>query len=144
MHDVRRRFRDMIIRSRNKNIECEYTKSDEDFERWLIDIGPVPEGMKIATVGRHDHSQGYIKGNFSWQEKSDNSAESAKRLSSSPEFMNGQRDRRSKAFEEFIMNYPQSMIEVHQTLTEQFGYKYKKDVGRKIRNLRPDIIVTYT
>jgi len=45
------------------------------FLAWVEHIGPIPDGMHIPSVGRKDHSKGYVKGNFEWQSMADNVAE---------------------------------------------------------------------
>ena len=72
-------FRDVV--HRGKSVGCDFEYKEEDFNRWLEIMGPIPENMQKATVGRYDHSKGYIydyskeRWNFRWQEHSENSSE---------------------------------------------------------------------
>lgn len=54
---------------------CYRKRSPEDFYSFCIEVGEIPKGMKIPTIGRVNHSIGYAPGNFAWQEMSDNSRE---------------------------------------------------------------------
>jgi hypothetical protein len=80
-HDYFRYFGSMVNQARKGTIDCEFTWGLEQFNKWLEAIGPIPEGMKKPTVGRYDHSKGYVfdtennRWNFRWQERSENSRE---------------------------------------------------------------------
>jgi len=65
--------------SKGMEMDSDFTWDIEGFRRFVEYIGEIPEGMKSPSLGRRDHSIGYIKGNFFWQEVSDNSRESATR-----------------------------------------------------------------
>jgi hypothetical protein len=71
-------FSNLIYRSKRFS-ECDYNWSRESFLQFIEDIGDIPTNMLRPTVGRYDHSKGYIKGNFRWQEHFDNTSEGAKR-----------------------------------------------------------------
>jgi hypothetical protein len=68
-------FKSMIRRAEEQELPCSYTLCLESFNQWQEYIGDIPVGMKIPTVGRNDHTKGYVPGNFKWQSKSDNSKE---------------------------------------------------------------------
>jgi hypothetical protein len=74
-------FGSMVNRARKGLIDCDFSWGLNEFNRWLEVMGPIPENMKKPTVGRHDHSKGYIydkensRWNFRWQERSENSRE---------------------------------------------------------------------
>jgi hypothetical protein len=55
---------------------------EEDLIRGLIsfivELGPVPEGIISPTIGRIDHRKGYVAGNFRWQEFVENSRDGNK------------------------------------------------------------------
>ena len=58
----------------------DFTLSNHDFGRFVLAMGPVPEDMVKPTVGRIDHTKGYVwdkennRWNFRWQEASENQA----------------------------------------------------------------------
>lgn len=60
-------------------INTEFPRTLKGFKDFINYLGPVPKGMKKPTVGRSDHNKGYIKGNFKWQELSENSKEGSVR-----------------------------------------------------------------
>jgi hypothetical protein len=73
------RFRNKLADAKAKGIPFDFNLTEEDCERFYLLIGPIPEDMVKPTIGRKDHSKGYIvEGgipNFEWQEQSDNSRE---------------------------------------------------------------------
>lgn len=52
---------------------CEWAIGDAEFARFLQHIGTIPELMEHPSLGRVDHSKGYVIGNVCWQEHSVNS-----------------------------------------------------------------------
>jgi hypothetical protein len=72
-------YRHMIKRAKKLGLSCDFITTIESFNIWFKAIGLIPEGMEHPTVGRKDHSKGYViengEPNFAWQEKSDNSRE---------------------------------------------------------------------
>jgi hypothetical protein len=68
----------MVYRGRDVGSDFEF--GQEDFNKWLEAIGLIPEGIEKPTVGRFDHTKGYVwdiennKWNFRWQEHSENSS----------------------------------------------------------------------
>jgi len=62
-------------RCKRKKLENDFPRTKKGFEDFIEYIGPIPKGMKWPSVGRLDHKKGYIKGNFRWQEMSENSAD---------------------------------------------------------------------
>jgi hypothetical protein len=77
-------FWHMVDRSKYNNTECEFTKDFDGLIKFIKAIGPVPS-MKRPTVGRYNHSKGYIfdhqmnRWNFRWEEHSDNVSEMLQR-----------------------------------------------------------------
>jgi hypothetical protein len=49
------------------------------FCQFVRHLGMVPPDMKNPSLGRKDHSKGYIFGNFAWQEWEENKAEARAR-----------------------------------------------------------------
>jgi hypothetical protein len=70
----------MCQRAATNEIECAFAYNEEGYRQFAKAIGPIPDGMAAPTVGRWDHNQGYVPGNFRWQEKADNSSEVAVRI----------------------------------------------------------------
>ena len=76
-------FRRMQWRAGALGVACAFSYDEDGYERFVAAIGPIPKDMRSPTVGRFDHDQGYVfdsaKGrwNFRWQERADNSRESA-------------------------------------------------------------------
>lgn len=68
--------------------DCKFSFCKEDFDRWMGIIGLIPEGMRCPSVGRYDHTKGYIfdvemnRWNFRWEEYDENTAEAAQRRGS--------------------------------------------------------------
>lgn len=50
------------------------------FSRFVDYMGDVPEYMDNPQRGRIDHTKGYVKGNFHWQDRADNLAELRSRM----------------------------------------------------------------
>lgn len=72
-------FKGMLVRVSTHGLSCDFTPDASSFLEFVEFIGPVPDGMKTPTVGRKNHNEGYVFGNFEWQSKADNSRESARR-----------------------------------------------------------------
>lgn len=51
-----------------KASRIEWERNREGYEAFCKELGPKPENMKKATVGRIDHSKGYVTGNIQWEE----------------------------------------------------------------------------
>jgi len=73
-------FKSMQRRSSLKSYECDFTYDVDGFIDFILYLGAVPFSIKIPTIGRLDHSKGYIKGNFKWEEQYDNYSEAGTRL----------------------------------------------------------------
>ena len=67
-------FKRMHDRVRDGKVETiSWPRKIEGFEQFRKEIGEIPSGMIKPSIGRIDHSQGYIPGNVVWQEYSINS-----------------------------------------------------------------------
>jgi hypothetical protein len=51
----------------------EWPRNTEGFKCFLNEIGPMPTNMFKPSIGRKDHSLGYITGNIQWEEHAINS-----------------------------------------------------------------------
>lgn len=57
-------------------VGSDFKRCYEDFRDFVAELGPLPKNMARPSIGRKDHSKGYIRGNFAWQEMSENTSES--------------------------------------------------------------------
>lgn len=65
------------FRRMHKRNVVEFPMNVEGFISFILVIGPVPKDMSRPSVGRKDHSVGYLKDNYRWESLSDNSREAA-------------------------------------------------------------------
>jgi len=94
-------FKHMMDRVKLYKLDCSYTRDEKGFIEFVKDIGEVPLTIKKPSVGRKDHSKGYVKGNFNWQERSENSYEAAKRIGFGSKIKGGRKNK-SLSFSEPI------------------------------------------
>jgi hypothetical protein len=73
-------FSRMHERIKESGLETDFPRTALGFVEYLIYLGDVPyfDG-DLPTAGRFDHGMGYVRGNFSWQSKKENSSESLTR-----------------------------------------------------------------
>lgn len=71
-------FSGMYKRKRQYEIEIDslFKRNVDGFIEFILYIGDVPKYMISPSVGRIDHSKGYIIGNFRWESAYSNSIES--------------------------------------------------------------------
>lgn len=69
-------FKNMHSRVKRNSLEVDFSLDGEGLVDFIRYIGDIPAGMVKPTVGRQDHSLGYVRGNFAWQEHDENSGES--------------------------------------------------------------------
>jgi len=62
---------------RKSEIDPLFSRNFAGFIHFVSCLGPVPEDMTNPSIGRKDHTIGYIKDNFAWQEFSENIREGA-------------------------------------------------------------------
>lgn len=72
-------FKRMHSRAARSGLEVAFPRSGHGFVKFLLYVGDIPKGMVQPSLGRKDHSKGYVPKNFGWQSYSDNSSESASR-----------------------------------------------------------------
>ena len=56
-----------------KSLSIQWERSRSGYLEFCQEIGAIPHGMKKPSVGRIDHSTGYVSGNIRWEEYSVNS-----------------------------------------------------------------------
>lgn len=66
-------------RCKRDNLITDFSNSRQGLRELVEYLGEVPDDMEVPSVGREDHSKGYIRGNFGWQELSENLADGAMR-----------------------------------------------------------------
>jgi hypothetical protein len=62
------------------NIDKDFSRDFKGLIKLINYLGAIPDNIKNPSVGRIDHSLGYLKGNFAWQELLDNCRESGNRI----------------------------------------------------------------
>lgn len=67
------------LQRRAKSVGTDLSFDLEGFRRFVSIIGPIPSSMLRPSVGRCNHSLGYVEGNYEWQEFEENCRESAVR-----------------------------------------------------------------
>lgn len=59
----------------HKRNHVDFPQSNLGLISFILEIGPVPDDMLRPSIGRKDHSIGYVVGNYAWQEFTENSKE---------------------------------------------------------------------
>lgn len=72
-------FRNTLRRVALYGFPCDFPDTAVGLQAFIDYLGPVPESMTKPSVGRIDHANGYVRGNFMWQEFSENASEAALR-----------------------------------------------------------------
>jgi hypothetical protein len=128
-------FSNMHNRISDKNLETDFPRTYEGFKDFIEYLGDIPIGMKKPTIGRKDHSKGYIRGNFEWQEYSKNSLESTIRnnlivqaIRNSPTFC------KSLELEEFVSSLKQKTL-ITKELAKYLGWYSTKDLRYGLQNI---------
>jgi len=62
-----------------EGMSTSFTRDRSGFLEFVEIIGSIPVNMVKPTIGRKDHTQGYVSGNIEWQSFFDNRSESATR-----------------------------------------------------------------
>lgn len=57
--------------------EIDWHRNREGYEAFCKEIGPIPSWLMKPSVGRKDHSKGYVAGNIQWEEYNFNSSKTA-------------------------------------------------------------------
>lgn len=74
-HEVRL-FGGMQQRCHKGYSTTEFGWDEQGFIDFIEEVGAIPEGMPQPSLGRRDHSVGYVKGNIFWQDTYENRVES--------------------------------------------------------------------
>lgn len=77
-------FKNLQERVKQKGLETDLTNDRDGLLKFIGEIGTVPKNLKCPSVGRKEHSKGYITGNYGWQERSENVREMNYRTNSGP------------------------------------------------------------
>jgi hypothetical protein len=112
------------MHKRSIHISDEFSQTYLGFKNFIDYLGPVPENMIKPSLGRKDHSLGYIRGNFEWQSLSDNGKEAANRTEN---YKNLPRNTQNKKLKEYLQSLSKG-TEIH--LSDKFlsfvGYSSRK------------------
>lgn len=114
-------------------LDTDFPRNYQGFKDFITYLGDVPVGMIKPTVGRKDHSLGYIRGNFAWQEHSENMAEVGSRIGSA-----NVRKTRSHKRLDVLRNFLKSvtiLTEVTDSVVLMLGYSGKNILLRSLRGL---------
>ena len=65
-------FQWMQMRIASGYCGTDMTNDRDGYAKFCSEIGPIPPDMTRPSVGRIDHSKGYVAGNFNWQEHIEN------------------------------------------------------------------------
>jgi hypothetical protein len=127
-------WRNMFKRSKESGLphDPDFSRTVDGFFDFIKYLGPIPENMIKPTIGRKDHSVGYMKGNFEWQESIENIRESCSRN----EFwkkgkQQTETHKKGKELEDYLLSM--NSIPSIEFLMEKFSYSYKKDLYYGIR-----------
>lgn len=60
-------FKWMWGRCIKANRKCDFPRTQEGFDAFCKELGPIPEDMKRPSVGRRFHDKGYVVGNIVWE-----------------------------------------------------------------------------
>lgn len=71
-------FGNMQQRCRTGYSETSYSWDEKGLKDLIFDIGEIPQNIPEPSLGRLDHSSGYVKGNIFWQCVWENRAEASK------------------------------------------------------------------
>jgi hypothetical protein len=121
-------FSAMHGRVRDFGLDCDFPRNVDGFIDFILYVGPVPGDMIRPTLGRSDHSIGYLKGNFKWQESSDNTSESATRNKTVVKIQ----ECRLNRLEDLVSSLGDK-VEIDSLFTTSH-FRYKKDLYRLLRS----------
>lgn len=65
---------------KNGEIDIDFSRDFKGLIKLIDYLGDIPSNIKYPSVGRINHLVGYLKGNFAWQELSENKREAASRI----------------------------------------------------------------
>jgi hypothetical protein len=111
---------------------CDFERTYESFEQFIVCMGPIPETMNRPSVGRLDHSKGYVfdieknAWNFGWQSVADNSSEMARRTRPGKPLSNHHKEALSKA-----AKYKFETTDAAQKHSERIKEIWKDPEGRR-------------
>jgi hypothetical protein len=116
-------------------LSTDFPRDFQGFKDFIAYLGDIPVGMNNPTVGRKDHSLGYVKGNFEWQSKSKNSSECSSRTKSGKlNILQTPCLKKRQNLLNFIKTITTDTLITDQ-LVLQLNYNYKKDLIAAIRGL---------
>lgn len=116
-------------------LSTDFPRDFQGFKDFIAYLGDIPVGMKQPTVGRKDHSLGYVRDNFEWQERSKNSSEGSSRTKTgSLNILNTACLKKRQNLINFINSITADVLITDQ-LSKQLNYNYTKDLVSAVRCL---------
>lgn len=128
-------FSNMHNRCKWYGLVTDFPRDYQGFQDFIVYLGDVPIGMKRPTVGRKDHSLGYIKSNFEWQEFADNIEEMTTRFNcQEARIKNTSSKIKNNNLKEFLLSLTND-IEITKVLAYSLGYSGKKPLRNALEKL---------
>jgi hypothetical protein len=115
-------------------LTTDFPRTYQGFKDFVEYLGDVPVGMIRPSVGRKDHSLGYVRGNFGWQELSSNSLESVIRNGFIKPIPNTPTHNKRKNLINFINTLTVDTLITDQ-LSKELSYNYTKDLVSAVKCL---------
>lgn len=69
---IKKCFHWMHSRCLKNGRQCDFPRTEAGFNLFCKELGPIPDTVSKASVGRRDHDYGYIIGNIFWEEYKEN------------------------------------------------------------------------
>lgn len=135
------RFRGMLRRAKKLGLKCDFEDNDRGHVNFIYYIGDIPEGMVRPSVGRFDHTKGYVVGNFRWQEYDENKSEGSSRLMKKFHQEGRNISRNNKKFQQLEKLFLRKVFDMDELILNEeirnLGYVSSYELARSIkRNFR--------
>lgn len=128
-------FTGMHKRSDMYRLPIDFPRTYQGFKDFIDYIGPIPYGMIKPSVGRKDHSKGYVQGNFIWQEYSENCRESSVRGGYKLIHSRSPSGKHHQQLKEYLVTVT-SLTEITNNLANTLGYCRRQELIRALKRAR--------